>query len=284
MALLIGDIGGSSSRWAVLDRDRQEVAAQALPGFNPSTGDPAALQHALAKLAIGTKGDGKPLEVVAYGAGCGHRQRAQRMREALEAVWPHALVQVETDLLGAARSLYGAERGLALILGTGMNTGYYDGHQLYTPLPSLGFILGDEGSGADIGKHLLRDALYDLVPEALRNALFPQGADLPCILREVHGPTGAQAYVASFTAALQNHLHEQYVHDLLASRFFALSRLIAGFFSAAERAEVRAVGSVAHGFRNLLEVAMDHRGMKLTAVAKDPMPGLIRYHALQAPH
>ena len=156
MPLLIGDIGGTRSSWALLSSAEGHPHTVELPGFNPVTGDPSALQTALRKADLDVEAKNGPLTIFAYGAGCGTKPRAERLRVALADVWPHAHIQVGTDLLGAARGLYGNEAGLVLILGTGMNVGHYDGSFLHLPMPSLGYILGDEGSGADIGKHLLR--------------------------------------------------------------------------------------------------------------------------------
>ena len=136
MALLIADIGGSSSRWAVIGQGVAHALPGPFPGFNPSSGDPGAMQETLRTMDLGA-GAGH-LDVVAYGAGCGHPVRAARMHEALAAVWPLARIEVGTDLLGAARSLYGRAPGLVLILGTGMNPGFFDGAHLRTPMPSLG--------------------------------------------------------------------------------------------------------------------------------------------------
>ena len=147
-------------------------------------------------------------------------------------------------------------------------------------MPSLGHVLGDEGSGADIGKHLLRDALYGQMPADLVAMLFPNGMDLPSILERIHRSAAPQAYLASFTARLADQLTDTYAHDLIVSRFFALTRILAHFFSAQEYQEVRAIGSVAFGFQGILQEALAHRRMNLTSVQHDPMPGLVKYHAV----
>jgi len=249
-----------------------------IPGFNPVTGDPGSMQAALANQEMTDAIGGHVRQVVAYGAGCGTRTRSEVLRRALAHVWPQAIIGVESDLLGAARGLYGRGQGLVLILGTGMNAGHFDGTYLHTPMPSLGYILGDEGSGADIGKHLLRDALYGLVPPAVHDRLFPQGPDLPAVINATYRSTSPQAYVASFTAALSDHLDNTYVHDLIASRFFALARLLPKYFAPHELEQVRASGSVANAFQQILGQVLAQQGMDLTAVASDPLPGLLEFH------
>lgn len=277
MAILIGDIGGTTSRWAIVPEGGVGLMPMELPGYNPATGDPAAMQAGLRKWEA--SGAPRPSEIIAYGAGCGSRERAERMRAALSEVWPTARVRVETDLLGAARGLYGTDSGLVLILGTGMNAGHYDGRHLHMPMPSLGFILGDEGSGADIGKHLLRDVLYGVLPGTLREELFPGGIDLGAVLDATYRSAAPQAYLASFTGALAKHLDVTYVQDLIAARFFALTRVLSRSFSVQELQQVRASGSVASGFQGILRDVLAERRIQLTTVVRDPLAGLVAYHA-----
>lgn len=276
MPLLIGDIGGTTSRWVLLHGAGE--APVKLPGFNPASGDPCAMQEGLRQMARENGTADGPLQVVAYGAGCGDAHRAERMRQVLLAVWPQAVVQVESDLLGAARGLYGQGRGLVLILGTGMNAGYYDGTSLGTPMPSLGYILGDEGSGADIGKHLLHDALYGLLPSPLDRMLFRDGLGLPAILETLHRGPSPQTYLASFTARLAAHLEEPYVRALVRSRFAPLAQVLARYFGPEQRQEARACGSVAFGFEELLQESLAPVGIRLRGVEADPLTGLVAHH------
>lgn len=275
--LLIADIGGSGSRWAWYGGAGEPRSFNGLPGFNPATGDGAALITALRAQVAGA-GVTDPAHVEVYGAGCGTQDRADRMRDALRQLWPAARIDVWTDLLGAARGLCGREPGLVLILGTGMNVGYFDGAGLEQPLPSLGFILGDEGSGADIGKHLLADLFHGRIPASVRKRLFPQEPPLGDVVQHVYREPGVQRYLASFTGRLDLALNEPYVRGLLLGRFGALAALIADAFQADQRRDVRATGSVAHAFEPLLREALAAHGMDLKAVERDPLPGLMRYH------
>jgi N-acetylglucosamine kinase-like BadF-type ATPase len=253
---------------------------EALPGFNPLNGDAVLFAdglrsylHDKAPDALGAS------EVVVYGAGCGSSDRKARMASTLAGVWSHATVHVDTDLMGAARGLLGRHAGLVLILGTGMNAGHYDGLQLYRPMPSLGWILGDEGSGADIGRTLLQDAFYRRMPVDILEQLFgPEGPDLDVVLAEVHrSPFPARA-LAARTVGLVPLLDEPYVRDLLRSRFHAMAELLVTFFTPEQRSEVSATGSVAWGFREILSECLLDRGMTLTVVERDPLPGLVRFH------
>lgn len=282
--LVIGEVGASSSRWAFIQNGEELIFPPkgiTIPGFNPLNGNAELfgtelrqhfLEHGRAVL--------NAREILVYGAGCSSEQRIALMRSALQALWPAAgTIRVETDLLGAARGLCGTGKGLVLILGTGMNAGHFDGHHLYRPMPSLGWILGDEGSGADIGRSLLQDAFYRRMPEAVLHGLFgADGPDLEGVLEEVYRlPFPARA-MASRTARLVPFLDHPYVRDLIVSRFHALAEVLTAFFPPELCAEVHATGSVAWGFRELLGEVLLDRGMTLMAVERDPLPGLVRYH------
>lgn len=276
---LIADIGGTSSRWALAGTADAIGSQSIFPGFNPAGGDPSALQRELRSALLQRSAMAEAEEVIIYGAGCGHVERQERMRQALQPIWPQARITVHSDLLGAARGLYGDAAGLVLILGTGMNVGHYNGSTLHQPMPSLGYILGDEGSGADIGKCLVADAFHGRMPSAISKLLFPDGPDLAAIIESTYRSRAPQRFLASFTGMLADRSHDAYVKELLAARFRLLIRSILAHFAERERAMVRATGSVAFGFRSILARALAEDGMQLTEARPDPMPGLMSYHA-----
>lgn len=281
--LVIGEIGGSSSRWAWLHADACRLLpteGRAIPGFNPLNGDADAfVEGATACFMEMCPEMREASRVIVYGAGCGDSERSERMRGVLQRIWPGAGVRVESDLMGAAHGLFGTAHGLVIILGTGMNAGYFDGERLHRPMPSLGFILGDEGSGADIGRHLLQDACYGRMPSHVRERLFgPGGPDLPAVLDALHrGPFPARS-LAAHTAALAGLLDESYVRELVLSRFHAFAELLVAFFGREQRATVHAAGSVAWGFREVLAQCLADHGMALATVERDPLKGLVEHH------
>lgn len=286
--LVIGEVGGSSSRWAWLPDTGEErvlpLKGRPLLGYNPLSGDAQVFTtNLLERFTEDLPELLRSSRVVVFAAGCSSPDRREAMHGALTGIWPQAAIQVDTDLMGAALGLCGDRPGLVLILGTGMNAGWYDGRHLFTPMPSLGWALGDEGSGADIGRTLLQDAFYGRMPQAVCTSLFgPDGPDLAATLAGIHrSPFPARA-LAGYTALLVPHTHEPYVRELLTARFHALAELLATFFSPERRMEVHATGSVAHGFREILAECLLDRGMTLMAAEPDPLPGLVRWYR-QAP-
>lgn len=282
--ILIGEVGGSSSRWAFLAPDGTDVLlplkGERIPGFNPVSGDGEAFAQAVSTyLKDHCPAALHARAVTIYGAGCGSVDRRERMEATLRPLWRNAHMDVGTDIQGAALGLCGASPSLVLILGTGMNAGHFDGRQLFQPLPSLGYVLGDEGSGADIGRTLLQDAFYRRMPEDLRLTLFGTGGPvLAEVIDQVYRSPFPSRALAAYTALLVPHVEHRYVRDLILSRFHGMAELLVHFFTPEQREEVRATGSVAWGFKELLAECLLDRGMTLTAAEQDPLPGLVEYH------
>lgn len=274
---VVADIGGTSSRWGVLGAGAEEFIIAGLPGFNPAVCAPDAFVRAVSERFTGE--DLVVDQLFAYGAGCGTHERAARMQEALLSVWPKARVEVYSDLLGAAHGLLGDRSGLVLILGTGMNAGWFDGTKLLMPMPSLGYILGDEGSGADIGKHLLHAALHGQVPNDLMERIFPDGLSTTEVVERIYRGDSPQAWLASFTGKLAPVIDHPWARAFVLSRFRELAELLTIHFAEGQRADVIATGSVAHGMSDLLRSALGERGMRLRDVQPSPLPGLLRYRS-----
>ena len=274
-ATLVADIGGSSSRWGILHSGSDPRIVEGLPGFNPAVGDPQVLTSALRTEFK----DIRVTDVFAYGAGCGTIERAERMAHVLLAVWPGARVDVASDLMGAAHGLLGTNAGFVLILGTGMNAAWYNGSTLDQPMPSLGYILGDEGSGADIAKYAVIDALHGRMPAEVRAHVFPAGLTMPDVVKELYRGSSPQAWLASFTAPIAGLVQHAYVQGLVRSRFNALVDRLYAYFPAEQRSAITATGSVAFGLADTLRAVLAERGMHLIDVQRSPMTGLLKYRS-----
>jgi N-acetylglucosamine kinase-like BadF-type ATPase len=284
MAMLIAEIGGSSSRWALLDGDAPAMLfplqGEGMPGLNPLSGDPELFAQGIRSYFL----ERQPVAlnaraVIAYGAGCGTPERAAIMEGALRQLWPAASISVSTDLEGAARGLWSDGSGLVIVLGTGSSVGWFDGARLHQRFPSLGYVLGDEGSGADIGRALLQDAFYRRMPDDLRAALFgEEGPSLSAVLEEVYRSPFPSRALAAHAGRLAAFLHEDYVRELITARFEAFIEAFKPFHPAEQREQVRATGSVAWGFREILADRLLDHGMELQSVERDPLNGLVAWH------
>lgn len=276
--LVVADIGGTSSRWALVPSTGKPRVIERMPGANVAVGRTEALVNALNDHCAHDEPFRRPLRVVVYAAGCGTPERADKLKQVLQEVWPRTEIHVDHDLLGAAYGLCGTRKGLVLILGTGMNAGYFDGKAVHRPMPSLGYVLGDEGSGADLGKAYLHSALYGTVPKDIMEMLQMDKLMLEDVIAKTYSSSSPQAYLASFAATLAAHAHDPWVHQLVTTRFRELAALLERFFGSKRNSAVYATGSVAFGLQDLLGPCLAERGMVLNAVEQDPLPGLIRYH------
>jgi len=287
MSLLIAEIGGSSSRWALVEGQSPgavlPAAGEVMPGFNPLSGDAERFGQGVRDyLGQRLPSALAARQVLAYAAGCSSPDRAATMQAALRQLWPSAEIIVRTDLEGAARGLWGSGQGLVLVLGTGSSVGWWDGALLHQPFPSLGFVLGDEGSGADIGKTLLQDAFYRRMPEALRVQLFGlQGPVLADVLDAVHRSPFPSRALASYAGRLAPYADEPYVRELITARFHAFIEAFKPFHPHEQTQAVKATGSVAWGFQEILSACLLEHGMELLGVERDPLSGLVRWHLQQ---
>ncbi|MBL7956902.1 MAG: hypothetical protein JNM49_02985 [Flavobacteriales bacterium] len=284
MSRLIAEIGGSSSRWALLGSDDQAslhpVHGESMSGFNPLSGDAERFASGIRAYFLERQPAAlEARELVAYGAGCGSPERAAIMESALRQLWPAASISVRTDLEGAARGLWGGGSGMVIVLGTGSSVGWFDGERLHQRFPSLGYVLGDEGSGADIGRALLQDAFYRRMPDDLRVRLFGEhGPSLHEVLDEVYRSPFPSRALAAHAGRLAAFMTEDYPRELVTARFEAFIEAFKPFYTSEQRERVRATGSVAWGFREILAGCLLDHGMELQSVERDPLNGLVEWH------
>ncbi len=168
--ILIADSGSTKTEWSLVGRNGVERTFRTA-GINPYLLSEDEVRRILTREVLVELPIERITEVYFYGAGCVGRP-AETLCVQLHRVIGPETVEVNSDLLAAARALCGDAPGIVAILGTGSNSGYYDGHDITRRVPSLGFLLGDEGSGSDLGKHLLADALKGLLPEPLARQFF----------------------------------------------------------------------------------------------------------------
>lgn len=205
-----------------------------------------------------------------YGSGC-RPEQCERMGHLLSTTLSAKNVYVASDLLGAARALCGTNEGIVCILGTGSASAHYDGQTFVQSTPSLGYILGDEGSGTSLGKHLLSNVLKAQLPESVC-ALFRKEypISIPEVIQRVYREPNPNRFLSKFTHFLSKHLAEPSVEALLVEEF-------SNFFSrniiAYQRPdlEIHFVGSVAAVFAAQLRKAASKFGLKIGQITKAPL-------------
>jgi glucosamine kinase len=276
--ILIADAGSTKTDWSLIDKNL-EVKFFQTHGYNPYFNDTETITSGLDS-DIEQQFDRKAVkELHYYGAGCSTDNNCLTVSKAMNSLFPEAAVHISDDLTGAARSLLGNREGIACILGTGSNACYYDGRSIVERLPSYGYMFGDEGSGAHMGKKLIGDYLYEMMPEEIEIA-FNEKYDLKLsdILEGVYKNPYPNRYLASFTSFLSENLNSDYIVDIISSSFseFFDRQLIR--FSAFGKTDIACVGSVSYYFKDIFsKVAIEYR-VNVERYLKSPARGLLRYH------
>lgn len=276
--IAIADCGSSKTEWAVIDRaDATVVDRFVTAGANPAVMDSCELDGAFAEAAPRLS-DSATEALYFYGAGCLPHLCGPTAESLREATGIHR-VEVESDLLGAARALLGHEKGIACILGTGSNSCLYDGQAITDNVPSLGFILGDEGSGACLGRMLLGDILKRQMPEDLTCEFDRRyGLDAATAIGRVYREPSPNRFLASLTPFLYEHLSHPTVRKLVADAFSAFIRRNVAAYDGARSLPLAFCGSIAYVFRDILRETADNLGFTVKSIIKAPMDGLIAFH------
>ncbi len=266
---LVADSGATKTDWLL---GREPLST---PGINPVADSPQAIRSALAPLPAQA-----PVATIHfYGAGC-TPPYDEPLRQVLQEKYPAARVNVYTDLLGAARALCPHTPGIACILGTGSNSCLWDGERIVAHTPALGYLLGDEGGGASLGRRLASDLLKGLLPPDLLQAFTSRfrltQAD---VIENVYRRPAPNRFLASLVPFLAEQRKHPAVHTLIVSE---LRRFLSRNVSQYGRADlpVNFVGGVAHGFRLELQEATALERFTLGAVLKAPIQALASYHGL----
>ncbi len=216
-----------------------------------------------------------------YGAGCISPEVCGNVERAIRANIPAArTVEVHTDLLAAARALCGREPGIACILGTGSNSCFYDGRAIACNVSPLGYILGDEGSGAVLGKLLVGDVLKGQLPQELcEKFLARYDLSLLEIIRRVYKEPQGNRFLASLTPFLIENINEPAIHALVKRSFAAFFTRNISHYDGMCAPVVNFIGSIAFYYRDVLDEAARECGYSIGTVLKSPMEGLISFHS-----
>ena len=282
---LIADSGSTKTDWCLCNKGAiiQHIQTQ---GINPYHQSEDAIEEVLREeLLPQLKAQSTHLnaqspqpEVIFYGSGCANETACKRVEEAIYKVLGTDHITIHSDLFGAARALCGREEGIACVLGTGSNSCLYNGKEIVANIPPLGYILGDEGSSAVLGRRLVGDCLKNQLPETLRDEFLTEyNLTQEIILEKVYRQPLANRFLASLTPFLSKHREVPGIHKLLVESF-------TDFFVRNVKQyrrpwlPIHFVGSIAHAFSAELKEAAESLGMELGTILQSPMEGLIKYH------
>ena len=275
--ILIADSGSTKTDWCVSERGKQlqRITTQGInPYFQTEEVIGEEIRVALLpKLQTSTFG-----ALYFYGSGC-TPEKIQILQSVLSKCFEVETIAVNSDMLAAARGLCGKTAGIVCILGTGSNSCYYDGEKIVSNVPPLGFILGDEGSGAVLGKLLVGDLLKNQLPAELEEKFLREFDLTPgMIIEQVYRQPFPNRFLANLSPFLLRNIERPALRALVFNSFQSfLTRNVMQYDF--KRYPVYFTGSIAHHYREILEEAVRAAGMQLGGVVRQPMDGLVKYHS-----
>jgi N-acetylglucosamine kinase-like BadF-type ATPase len=276
--ILIADGGSTKTTWCLVD-DHGTRSLFHTEGYNPEFISTAGIIASLHQSLPATLDIAAVAEVYYYGASVVSAPQVATVADAMRAVFTQARVFVGHDLLAAARALLGRQPGFAAILGTGTNSCVYDGEHITHNVDSLGYFLGDEGSGAFIGKTLLRDYLReDMPPELAAEFRATYGLDRDAIFDGLYNQPFPNRFIASFAKFANDHNQVPYCQKLVAEAFDLFFRNIIKKYPAYQTHTFNCVGSVGYNFREALTQAATAHGMAVGKIIRSPIDDLVSYH------
>ncbi len=276
---LIADSGSTKTNWVLVNNDGKTQKTIRTIGLNPYFHTIESLITVLEDEVMPIVGTQHLASIHFYGAGCSSEKPVSLIKEALQRVFKNVSVEVEHDLLAAARALCGTSPGLASILGTGANTCYYDGKNILKRVRALGFILGDEGSGSYMGKRFIKDYLHNEVSEEVR-LLFEQDFNLTDadIHNRVYKNPMPNRFLASFASYIIKHKNIPYFRELILSGFDDFLQKHILRFAESRTYPLNVIGAIGYLNRELLEEAAAKYQIQVGLVIKDPIENLIKFH------
>jgi len=274
---LIADSGSTNTAWKLIGNSG-EVKNIQTSGINPFFRTEEDIFQELSQFLLPETGTDIQ-EIFFYGAGIINAEKGDIIRRALIRIYPEARIETYSDVLGAARALFGNRAGIACILGTGSNVCLYDGKKITGGVSPLGFILGDEGSGAVMGRKLLGDYFKEVMPIRLREEFAEQfNLIREEALNRVYRSEKPNQFLAQFVPFLSEHADSAYCHEFVQQNFMEFFERNVSKLPDYTKYPIGFVGSVAYSFSQILNNTASYFGYEEITIIKEPIDGLEQYH------
>lgn len=276
--ILIADSGSTKTDWRLIASDGTIQQAKTI-GLSPYYQDSASIAAELTQNLLPHTSE-SVTEIYFYGTGCAGEEPCAIVRNGLKSVFPLAqTIDVESDMLGAARGLCGHQAGIACILGTGSNNCLYDGRDIADKIPSLGFWLGDEGSGGHLGKKLVVAFLQKEMPEDLSEKFTKRyGLNREIVLENAYKKPFPNRYFAGFSKFLFDNRNHAFAYQLVHDAFIEFLTKYVCKLPDYQKNKVHFVGSVAFYYSDILRRAATEKGIIVGHIMENPIAGLALYH------
>lgn len=275
------DSGSTKSDWVIIGDDNEEKFRTHTKGFNPYFINAREILAALKENEELVEAADEIKHIFFYGAGCSSERMCAVVQKAFDEFFPNSNNHIDHDLKAAAYTAYNGKPTVACILGTGSNSCFFDGENLYEACPSLSYILGDEGSGNHLGRELLRNYFTNKLPKHLARA-FDERYNLTIgeLNKRVYQEKFANTYLATFSRFVADHKYEPFIQQMVykcLKDFFVYQVLP---YKEAASSEVNFIGSVAFYYDEILGAVANEFNMKIGKIVKKPINDLVNYHKM----
>lgn len=275
--ILIADSGSTTTDWALLNKE-ETIRFQSI-GLNPYFLN----EEEIAKeILIHFPHEINPAEIQQthfYGSGCASGKTKPTVYKALNTLFPNSTIEIDTDLMAAAKALFFNQKGIAAILGTGSNSCLYDGQQIIETLPSLGFILGDEGGSVHMGKLLITDYLNNQIPKDLHKILSSQfSLSQEVILSRLYKEPYPNRFLSSFGGFLHQNIQSEYIQTLIKKSFSSFLEMYICKYTNFRNYPLRITGSTGFFFKDQLTQTAQTLGIYIDDIIQKPIDKLIIYY------
>ncbi len=275
---LIIDCGSTKADWVILS-DNNLVLSFNTEGFNPNYTDKNTISSIVLSNTLYQTYIQDITEVCFYGTGCGNTENCNLIKEIFQSIFTNAKIIVTHDLMAACHAVFGDKKGIACILGTGSHSCHYDGKKIIEKAVSLGYIIGDEGSGNNIGKQLLRDYFYKKMPVDLSEKFEKEyDINIASVIDNIYHKTQTSKYLASLSRFAYENKEHDYIKVICSKCFDEFIEYFILKYEASKDLEIGFVGSIAYYFQDILSERLENQGLKMSKIVKNPIEGLIEFH------
>ncbi len=275
----IVDSGSTKSDWVILDDFKKVFLKTETIGFNPNFISRELIVPEIESNTSLTTVKNSIKKIYFYGSGCGVQQNCDTIIHELSRVFTHAEIIVKEDLTAAAYAAYRGTPAIVCILGTGSNSCYFDGENIKIQLPSLGFLVGDEGSGSAIGKQLVRRFFMQKLPQDLSSA-FEETYNLTVdeALKNMYHTTRPNAYLADFNKFVVERRDHPYLQKMVFDEMLTFFDYQVLPYKEAASAEINFIGSIAYYYEDILRAAAAELQLNVGQIVQKPIESLVSYH------
>ena len=279
--ILIADGGSTKTAWSLVDENKITLAEYRTEGYNPYFWTKEQISESLKKQLLNQVKPDEISHIYFYGAGCSTPEKNHIVELAMAENFPNTKILVTHDLLAAARALLKRESGFAAIIGTGANTCLYDGYVITHNIDSLGYLLGDEGSGSYIGRKLLRDFMRGYFPETLDKSFREKYGytDNEQIFSDLYSKPFPNRTLASFCSFASEHDSYEYFHGIVRESFDDFFKNLVSHYPNYSKHSFNCIGSVAYSFKDILiDLSENKYHMKVGSILRSPIKELVNFH------